>query len=1033
MGKRQYINLSYTLPETIANETFTLTVTPENSDHMDLSDNKAVCELGFSDLEISDCKIQNNIITGKVTNVGYKTAENISLSITEDNEENAPIVELSCDKGSLAVGESWEFSQEVSEVVFENVGDVKYYLLTAATDSMENDYANDEATVYSEPVGVTGISLDKSTLTMTEKTSDLLTPTVTPENATFKQAFYTSSDNSVVLVDNAGNVYAVKEGSAIVTAYTLDGSQSAQCEITVEELEEKKYTLSNRGLELMVGDKSSVNLKDTGGNDATDAEWTSTDEKVITVSQDGNVEAVGEGIALIVVKNDTFVDACIVRVSDYFIELENDDISIKVSESIQLNATVSPSDGTVTYSSDNSDIATVSDTGLVTGVVAGNTVIHARYGNASADCQVTVTDNAGGDTPGEDKPGEDTPELVTSIRLDKTDLALKVFETYTLTASVSPETAANKEVEWSTSNSEIASVDQSGLITALSKGTAIITATAKDGSGVSQSCTVTVIDNGTVEDSDDLGDVLKEDVPANGIIPENLWIAGIDDNGYTYTGEAIKPVVRVYDKNTLLKEKTDYTISYKNNTKVGEATITVTGKGNYSGKDTATFKILPVDISGDDVYAMDFYVKISKKAQKPVPGLYYLGMKLKNKKDFTVEYSNASGVYSQAGEYSVTVTGIGNYTGTRVLKLNAVDKIVKKTPVNISKATVSGFEKTFDYTGKSCKQDCKLSIKTTEGDKNLIEGMDYTVIYANNIKAGTATVTFYGKNGYTGKLRKTYKIKAYDINKNQDDKIKFDYGFENAYAKGGSQPKPTITFDGKILKEGTDYTISYKNNSAALGNATPYIVVTGKGNFSGKHLLPFTIVPQDLSKMTLVSGDRTYKNKANIYKITPKLMDLNGKLLSAGKDFDKKSIRYEYVNDVVLENGNKRLAGWSVDDTDVIPAGTEIRVTMYSGSGHNYSGEFVGTYRIVKADISSAKVTIPKQIYTGSEITLDKSQITVKLSGITLKPEDFEIVRYDNNIKKGNAYVTIKGTGNYGGIKKIKFSIGSKGFLWWWK
>lgn len=514
---------------------------------------------------------------------------------------------------------------------------------------------------------------------------------------------------------------------------------------------------------------------------------------------------------------------------------------------------------------------------------------------------------------------------------------------------------------------------------------------------------------------------------------DGLWISGIDKNGYTYTGEAIKPVVRVYDKNTLLKEKTDYTISYKNNTKVGEATITVTGKGNYSGKDTATFKILPVDISGDDVYAMDFYVKISKKAQKPVPGLYYLGMKLKNKKDFTVEYSNASGVYSQAGEYSVTVTGIGNYTGTRVLKLNAVDKIVKKTPVNISKATVSGFEKTFDYTGKSCKQDCSLSIKTTEGEKNLIEGMDYTVIYANNIKAGTATVTFYGKNGYTGKLRKTYKIKAYDINKNQDDKIKFDYEFENAYSKGGSQPKPTITFDGKILKEGTDYTISYKNNSAALGNATPYIVVTGKGNFSGKHLLPFTIVPQDLSKMTLVSGDRTYKNKANIYKITPKLMDLNGKLLSAGKDFDKKSIRYEYVNDVVLENGNKRLAGWSVDDTDVIPAGTEIRVTMYSGSGHNYSGEFVGTYRIVKADISSAKVTIPKQIYTGSEITLDKSQITVKLSGITLKPEDFEIVRYDNNIKKGNAYVTIKGTGNYGGIKKIKFSIGSKGFLWWWK
>ena len=392
-----------------------------------------------------------------------------------------------------------------------------------------------------------------------------------------------------------------------------------------------------------------------------------------------------------------------------------------------------------------------------------------------------------------------------------------------------------------------------------------------------------------------------------------------------------------------------------------------------------------------------------------------------------------SGVYSQAGEYSVTVTGTGNYTGTRVLELNAVEKIVKKTPVNISKATVSGFEKTFDYTGKSCKQNCKLSVKTSEGDKELIEGMDYTVAYANNTKAGTATITFYGKNGYTGKLRKTYKIKAFNINGNHDDKIKYNYAIENVYAKGGSQPKPTITFDSKILKEGTDYTVSYKNNSMALGKATPYIVVTGKGNFTGKHLLPFKIVPQDLSKMALVSGDRVYKNKANIYKITPKLMDLNGKLLSAGKDFDKKNIRYKYENEVVLENGIKKQAGSQVDATDVIPAGTQIRVTIVSGSGNNYSGTFYGTYRIVQADISSAKATIPKQIYTGNEITLDKSQITVKLSGVILKPEDFEIVRYDNNIKKGTAYVTIKGVGNYGGIKKIKFSIGSKGFLWWWK
>ena len=185
--------------------------------------------------------------------------------------------------------------------------------------------------------------------------------------------------------------------------------------------------------------------------------------------------------------------------------------------------------------------------------------------------------------------------------------------------------------------------------------------------------------------------------------------------------------------------------------------------------------------------------------------------------------------------------------------------------------------------------------------------------------------------------------------------------------------------------------------------------------------------------MTLVSGDRVYKNKANIYKITPKLMDLDGKLLSAGRDFDSKSITYVYENDVALENGVFKEAGSEVENTDIIPAGTQIRITLNCGSGSNYTGTFTGTYRITKADIKSAKVTIPKQIYTGNQITLDKSQITVKLSGVTLNPEDYEIIQYADNVKKGTASVTIKGTGNYGGVKTVKFTIGAKGFLWWWR
>ena len=489
----------------------------------------------------------------------------------------------------------------------------------------------------------------------------------------------------------------------------------------------------------------------------------------------------------------------------------------------------------------------------------------------------------------------------------------------------------------------------------------------------------------------------------------------------------------MYDYKKILTEKSDYTIAYKNNINVGQATITVTGKGNYSGKETVAFNILPADISGDDFYAEDFYVKIGQKVQSPIPELYYMGTKLKHKKDFTVKYSNTSGIYAQAGEHTVTVTGIGNYTGTKELKLTAVEKIVKKPSISITKASLIGFEQSFPYTGKACKQECMLFIQTAEGEKQLTEGIDYTIRYINNKKAGTATVLYCGKNGYTGKLKKTFKIMPYDISSDYESKIKYEDLFECVYAKGGSKPSPAITFNGKVMTEGVDYTLRYKNNKEVFGNQTPCVVVNGKGSFKGKVTIFFTINPQDLSKMTLMSSDKVYKNKAGNYKIVPKLMDLDGKLLSAGKDYDKNSITYVYEDAVILENGVSKGAGDVVEDTDIIPAGTQIRITLNCGNSGNYTGTFTGVYRIVKADIKSAKVTIPNQTYTGKEIILDKSQIVVTLFGTTLNPEDYDIIQYTDNVKKGKASVTIKGTGNYGGTKTVKFNIGARGFLWWWK
>lgn len=93
----------------------------------------------------------------------------------------------------------------------------------------------------------------------------------------------------------------------------------------------------------------------------------------------------------------------------------------------------------------------------------------------------------------------------------------------------------------------------------------------------------------------------------------------------------------------------------------------------------------------------------------------------------------------------------------------------------------------------------------------------------------------------------------------------------------------------------------------------------------------------------------------------------------------------------------------------------------------------MGEYRITQAAISTASVSILKQTYTGQPIILDKSQITVRIKGTVVEEDQYEIVQssYKNNVKKGNASVTIRGVGNYGGTKNVKFAIKAKGFVWW--
>ena len=156
--------------------------------------------------------------------------------------------------------------------------------------------------------------------------------------------------------------------------------------------------------------------------------------------------------------------------------LDPKELTLLKGASAQLSLSILPAGCTdvVSWKSSDTAVVTVSDTGLVKAVGTGTATIKVVAGSQSASCKITVG------------------QPVTSISLNKTSLTLEALASYQLTATVNPSSAANRSVTWTSSDGSVASVTQDGLVTALKKGTAVITVSAQDGSGVTRTCTVTV-------------------------------------------------------------------------------------------------------------------------------------------------------------------------------------------------------------------------------------------------------------------------------------------------------------------------------------------------------------------------------------------------------------------------------------------------------------------------------------------------------------------------------------------------------------
>jgi len=632
-------------------------------------------------------------------------------------------------------------------------------------------------------------------------------------------------------------------------------------------IETESVALNKSTMTLGVGGKEQLKATIKPANATDMVRWGTYDEKIAVVDGEGNVTGISVGETKIYVISGYKSAVCTVKVVGP-VKVKGVDVTetltLRPGKTEALKVTITPDDATnknVTFESSDTAVATVDAEGNVTAVSEGTAVITVTTvdGSFKDECAVTVV----GAEPAEAPKAYyyvngALSELTADVRLSKGDQI--VLKSATNGAAVYYTTDGSEPTAESTLYTE--------PIVFSGKGELQIRAIAvKEGYKNSEAFEIKVQ---AVSDSweDDPGDVTEEDAAAVDYeIPKQIWFAGVPES-VEYTGKKITiSTLRVYDHKTLLTTK-DYKAVYTNNLNAGTATITVTGKGNYQKSVSQTFEITPRNF--EDTVADDLAVMETGSVLTPKPVVKYGSTTLKLNKDYTVAEKDGKTLQSP-DKYTLVLTGLVNYSGTKEINYTIGKKTetvlmskAKVTP-EIKTAVYTGEEispsvtvkvgtaeltegtdydvtyrnntevgtativvtgkgsyagvktATFKITGTSLNkavtvtaspqvytgEELKPAVITSIAGDELTEGTDYEVAYTKNTNAGTATVTVTGKGRYTGTVRKTFKITARNI-------LETEFSVSDAeYAAKGAIPAVKVTYQGKTLKSGKDYTESF--------------------------------------------------------------------------------------------------------------------------------------------------------------------------------------------------------------------------------
>ena len=398
----------------------------------------------------------------------------MSDEITIDKNTNY-IMELLPKNSNLFNYDNYIFESENSDIAVVD----KYGQITGVNQGQvfvsvkyKYDFEKEKLLVKVDNVNIEKISTEK-TIKITKNDTQKVKVSINDQLNIEANINYEIKDNQIAKVDEFGNLTGLRKGNTTLIVSTDNGLKK-EINIIVEESKDviQQLSIKQKAIKIKVGDEKSLKVETIPSNaDLSSLSWISENPTIAKVNSNGKVTGVSAGETKIIVKNNNDLDSiCLVNVSeDEEIILNTYNETIKVGQSFTIKTNQN-----VTFSSKNEKIATVTKSGVVKGIKEGTTTIIAKTKTKSASMKIIVKK--------EDKKQIET--VINKIVLNKTNLTIIEGSSEKITADVLLSNVKDKSIIWTSANSKIASVDQNGLVKALSPGSTKIIVTSKNNSQI---------------------------------------------------------------------------------------------------------------------------------------------------------------------------------------------------------------------------------------------------------------------------------------------------------------------------------------------------------------------------------------------------------------------------------------------------------------------------------------------------------------------------------------------------------------------